>query len=266
MVAWTGQSHERTILDMSDGPQLEVPTLIRAAFERYLQRRVAYYSAPAPLLRSLLRKNGLVYALRGVATADEFAEQAFFAHEASSEETMLGNAWQAALAAVSPNSVGGGDLRTERDGTLWIIQVKTSRGQNAGAEAQDLRMLKTKLIAERDHHPGRHNVKAMLGFIRGPSVNQWRTYRSRSAANADIDTFQYQYVAGQPFLAWCSADFQDSRLVELLRPDIEQVRSARLNCSEELKRLLARQLSAKGLPLDMNGVLRLMVPPESHET
>ncbi|MCL4240875.1 MAG: hypothetical protein KJ048_05930 [Dehalococcoidia bacterium] len=235
-----------------------VPRLIRAAFEDYLRRRLEYYRAPRQLVRSLLRKNGLVYALRGIETADDFAEQALAAHETSSEETMLGNAWQAALAAVSPNSVGGGDLRTERDGTLWIIQVKTSRGQNAGAEAQDIRMLKTKLLSERDHHPGRHNVKAMMGFVRGPAANEWRTYRSKSAANADIDTFQYQYMAGAPFLEWCSAAFDIEVLISALQPQIRTVQGARRECVEAVKAALKRQLTEEGLEHDMPSVLRLM--------
>jgi hypothetical protein len=245
---------------MSDPPPQEVPTLIRTAFEQYLSRRLAYYAAPKSVLRGLLRKNGLVYALRGVKSADEFAEQSFYAHEASSEETMLGNAWQAALAAISPNSVGGGDLRTERDGTLWIIQVKTSRGQNAGAEAQDLRMLKTKLVAETDHHPGRRNVKAMLGFVRGPAADDWRTYRSQSRANADIDTFQYHYMAGATFLKWCSADFDNTRLLDVLREQIDQVRTARRACLAELQGLLRQQLSQVGMAPTMESVLRLMEP------
>lgn len=254
--SWTSGVAPGTILRMTDGEH--VPGLIRAAFEDYLRRRLEYYSAPRQLLRNLLKKNGLVYALRGIETADDFAEQVFAAHETSSEETMLGNAWQSALAAVSPNSVGGGDLRTERDGTLWIIQVKTSRGQNAGAEAQDLRMLKTKLISERDHHPGRHNVKAMMGFVRGPAANEWRTYRSKSVANADIDTFQYQYMAGAPSLEWCSAAFDVEVLIEALQPQVRTVQAARGECVEAVKSALKQALTDEGLKHDMSSVLRLM--------
>lgn len=244
-------------LRMPDELIEEVPDLLVRSFEHYLRRRLEWYRAPKTVLRGLLRKDGLSFALRGIQTADEFAEQAFFAHEASSEETMMGNAWQATLAAISPNSVGGGDLRTERDGTLWIIQVKLSRGQNASAEAQDLRMLKTKIIAETDHHPGRKNVKAMLGFVRGPSVDEWRTYRSKSAANRDIDMFQYQYKAGTEFLEWCSAGFAHASLIASLQPLTSQMQEARTACISAVRVLLRESLTDAGLGLSMTDVLQL---------
>jgi hypothetical protein len=243
---------------MAPGPIEEVPLLLVRAFEQYVERRLAWYKSPKTVLRGILRKDGLPFALRGIQTADEFAEQAFYAHEASSEETMMGNAWQAALAAISPNSVGGGDLRTERDGTLWIIQVKLSRGQNAGAEAQDLRMLKTKLSHEiGDHHPGRKSVKAMLGFVLGPSMDQWRTYRSKSAANKDIDMFQYQYVAGRDFLRWCSAEFSHAALLASLSPMTSQMQQARDGCLRAVQSLLREKLAGAGLGLGMTDVLQL---------
>jgi len=138
--------------------------------------------------------------------------------------------------------------------------VKTSRGQNAGAEAQDLRMLKTKLVAETDHHPGRRNVKAMLGFVRGPAADDWRTYRSQSRANADIDTFQYHYMAGATFLKWCSADFDNQRLLADLGTEIKQVHAARGACLAAVQDLLRQQLSGRALPSTMEAVLRLMEP------
>lgn len=242
---------------MSSEHAAEVPALLETAFRDYLDRRLAWYASPRSVLRGLLNKDGLSYALRGVRTADEFAEQAFYGHEASSEETMMGNAWQSALAAISPNSVGGGDLRTERDGTLWIVQLKTSRGQNAGAEAQDLRMLKTKIAQETDHHPGRKNVMAMLGFVRGPSTDEWRTYRSKQAANADIDMFQYHYRAGTAFLKWCNAEFDQPALLNALRPKIELVQAARRTCLVEVQTLLQSRLVAGDRGTSITDVLEI---------
>ncbi len=243
---------------MSDQLDSAVPELIRLAFATYLERRQAFYANPAVIVRKLLRRDPMIYALRGVGSAEEFVESAFIAHEASSEETMMGNAWQAALAAIAPNSVGGGDLRTEREGTLWIIQVKMSRLQNSGAEAQDLRMLKAKLTAESDHHPGRKNVKAMLGFVRGPFANEWRMHRSKSMANADIDGFQHQYMAGSAFLNWCSADFDQESLFGSLADEIGGVRDAREKCLIEVQRLVSELLTRSNLGADFKDVLRLM--------
>lgn len=234
-----------------------VPALLITAFEAYLDRRLNWYSKPESVLRGILKKDSLPFLFRGIQTADDFAEQAFFAHEASSEETMLGNAWQSALAAIAPNSVGGGDLRTERDGVLWIVQVKLSRGQNAGAEAQDLRMLKTKLARETDHHPGRRNRKAMLGFVRGPARSDWVTYRANSPANADIDMFQYHYMAGRDFLQWCSADFERSALLTALAPAIEQIKIARVECLARVQELLRNALAARGLGTTAQDILDL---------
>jgi hypothetical protein len=235
-----------------------VAPLVLESFRGYLNRRLAHYERPpAQVLRTLLDKDALLYAFRGVATADEFVEQAFAAHESSSEETMWGHAWQAAIASVAPNTVGGGDLRTERDGTLWIIQLKTGTEQNSAAEAQDLRLLKTKVRQETDHHPGRKNVKAMYAIIRGKARAEWRHYKATNPANADIDGFQYEYRVGADFLTWASAAITPAAMIEPFSVEIARVKTARQRCVEDAQRLLRQRLQDQGLPHDITGVLRL---------
>jgi hypothetical protein len=242
---------------MSSEQPTAVPVLLHQAFEAYLDRRLAWYARPKQVLRGLLDKDGFAYALRGIKTGDDFAEQAFYAHEAASEETMMGNAWQAALAAISPNSVGGGDMRTERDGILWIIQIKTSRGQNAGAEAQDLRSLKSKLAMETDHHPGRKNVMPMMAFVRGPSVDEMRLFRATRAVNNDIDMFQFRYLAGTAFLKWCNAEYDQPALLTALSDRIGRVQGARSGCLAEVQALLRERLLLAGRTSSIESILEI---------
>jgi len=245
---------------MSDTPAPQsgaVDNLYTATFAAYGRRRLAYYNDRKTLLPKLLQKDVLMYAARGVRDSDGFIDAAFSAHESSSEETMWGHAWQEAISKISTNTVGGGDLRTERDGTLWIIQVKTGVEQNSAAEAQDLRLLKTKLRNERDHHPGRHGVKAMLGIVRGAARSEWRQYRATSEANKDIDDFQYQYLVGSAFLSWISTEFDANTLMGHLTSVANDIEDARRGCLESLKLQLRADLAEAGLGLDIGSVLAL---------
>jgi hypothetical protein len=233
----------------------EVAELLRGAFVGYAHRRLAFYENPR-LLSKVLDRNLVPFALRGVAGVDEFVEQVLAAYEAGSEETMLGNAWQAAIATL-PHTVGGGDLRTERDGDLWIVQLKTSPKQNSSAHAQDLRMLRTKLLGERDHQPGRRSVKAMMAYLTGPSEFRWVTHKERSAANQDIDGFQYQRAVGQAFLSWIGISKPLAELAMQLGGPPAQIRSARQSALVRLKRELRARLRDEGLDDDMDSIMRL---------
>lgn len=236
----------------------EISDVVRKEFTAYLERRRRYYTEREALLHQILQKDPLIFALRGARDAREFIEQALSAHESSSEETMMGHVWQAVLAESSPNSVGGGDLRTERDGTLWIIQVKMSPLQNSSAEAQDLRLLRTKLLQERDHHPGRRNVKTMLGIIRGQSKDEWRVYRAKGQANADIDGFQYQYKSGGSFRRWFNAEFTSSSVLAGIQGGVQAVRQAREDAIEELSGTLRAKLRSAGLRDSIADLLLLL--------
>jgi hypothetical protein len=238
----------------------EVDQLLRATFEEYAERRVAYYS-DSSLLRKLLDRNVLLYAMRGVTSAREFVELALTAHETASEETMIGNAWQSAIARLSPHTVGGGDLRTERDGELWIVQLKMSPKQNAGAKAQDLRLLRNKLLTERDHHPGRKSVKAMMGFLTGKPRSQWVTNTNKSTANSDIYGFQYQVMVGRPFLEWVGAEYDPGLMLRSLNSVPARVRAARNMAIERLNAELRDRLEARSLDTSVESVVALQQQP-----
>lgn len=238
----------------------DVEQLLRATFEEYAARRAAYYDDPA-LLDKLLDKNLLLFAFRGVRTSTAFVDQALPAHEASSEETMMGNAWQSAISTISPHVVGGGDLRMERDGYLWIIQLKMSPKQNSAAKAQDLRLLRDKVLNERDHHPGRRGVKPMLAFLTGPSQDRWVTHRERSRANADIHGFGYQVMAGRAFLEWVGAEHDPAALVNHLAVSAARVAAARGRTIDRLKSELGDRLRQHGLPDTIESLMRLQELP-----
>jgi hypothetical protein len=229
--------------------------LLRIAFDDYAHKRLDFYENPR-LLAKLLDRNLVPFALRGVRDADEFVGQVLPAFEAGSEETMLGNAWQAALAKL-PHTVGGGDLRTEREGELWIVQLKTSPKQNSSAHAQDLRLLRTKLLAERDHQPGRRSVKAMMAYLVGPREFRWITHKERSLANADIDGFQYQRAVGEAFLEWIGISKQLAQLAVQVDDRPAQIRLAREKALERLKTELGQRLAAAGLPPTMDSIMSL---------
>ncbi|MFN0147379.1 MAG: PmeII family type II restriction endonuclease [Dehalococcoidia bacterium] len=244
---------------MADGSALDIQVIqpvIVEAFRAFVERRGAFYRAPAPILAHLLRKDVLLYALRGVKTADEFIDHAFPAYESSSEETMWGNTWHKAIANAAPRTVGGGDLRTERDGTLWIIELKLGP-QNANAVAQDLRSLRAKVRAETEHHPGRRSVDAMYAFVRGEPRDMRKTYWAKSPANKDIDGWSYQHMVGLPFLRWISADFDPAVLVERLSDVTAALPGLRERCLATLKEMLDERLRRAGLASDISGVMAL---------
>lgn len=233
-----------------------IEQLLRGTFEDFVARRVAYYDDPR-LLSKLLDRNLLLFALRGIRDVSEFVEAALAAHEAASEETMLGNVWQAAIAEVAPHVVGGGDLRMERDGELWIVQLKMSPKQNSSATAQDIRILRNKILSERDHHPGRRGVKAMMAFLTGDSQSHWMTHRSRSPANADIDGFQYQVMAGEAFFDWIGVKHDPIGLLRELQAMPERVRQAREDGAARLKAEIGALLADQGRPDSMLSIMEL---------
>ena len=237
-----------------------VPPIIESTFTAYARSREQFYSQPEASLKHLLTKDVLLYAMRGAATADHFVDAAFPAFEAASEETVWGNTWQEAIAKIAPNTVGGGDLRTERDGELWIIQLKLGR-QNANTVAQDVRILRNKVLSERDHHPGRKSVKAMYATIRGAPTDYWTYFQGSSGANEDIHGFGYQVKTGVAFLRWISAEFDQGALLRNLDGVIGTLPGARMECIHRLKLLLDERLEAAGLPHDMAGVIALSEMP-----
>lgn len=233
--------------------------LVARSIDEYSGKRLAYYTRRRGLLKDLLKKDPLLAALRGVTTASGWLDEAFNAHESSSEETMMGSAWQQILTDLSSHSVGAGDFLFEKEDMLWVLEMKSQTNTlNAPALAQTLKVLKQRVL---DHSgirtPRRRGVSAMIGVLRGDALDLWRTFSARSAENRDINGFQYRYMVGAPFRAWLTGLTHPSELVEASSEQGASLLSARNDCRQRLQRELDVLLREKGLPDDIQSVMRL---------
>ncbi len=232
--------------------------IVQSVMAKYVDKRVAYYRDTS-LLSKLLQKDHLIFALKGASTVEEWVIEALAAHESSSEETVMGNAWQQILTDLS-QSVGAGDLFVEKAGTLWVIEMKSQTNTlNSTALAQTLRVLKTKVIEQsRVHAPGRRGVRPMIGVIRGPASDVDRVFVAASPENRDIDGFQYHYMVGTPFRAWLTGIANPAQLVTDLAETSERVSNARAACRLRLAAEMEAVLAQEGLASNIESVIRLV--------
>ncbi len=249
----------------------------------FAQKRIAWYGDASKVnLRKLLAKDVIMFAARGVASADEFVAEAFRACESSSEETVIGNTWQAVIAAISSDTLDTGDMMTVRDGALWVCELKSQANTvNSSSFPQELRELKDKCAAqERFRRASGQPVRPAFCVLRNPRpVDEVRVYRAdpRDLPNRDIDGFEYRYLAGDAF--WPNRDIDGFEYrylagdafwlwltgfdsVEGLVADVdlianEGVVEARAACLERLRAEMREALAAHGLGETMNDVLKL---------
>lgn len=231
--------------------------IVARRIEEYREGRLLYYSDRASLLDDLLKKDPFIPALRGVQTAHEWLEEAFHAHESSSEETVMGNTWQKILGDLTSNAVGGGDFLFEKDDVLWILEIKTQPNTiNAGGLIQILRSLKEKVRSHsRDSVPGRRGVRPGIGILRGTPTDTERYYEAKGAVDRDIDGFQYRYMVGSSFLSWLTGLDNPASLIEVAPGDT--LSSAREACRNRLHNQLDSLLTERGLSNDVGSVIRL---------
>jgi hypothetical protein len=231
--------------------------LVQRAIEDYVEKRIAYYSR-RDLLKDLLRKDHLIFALKGARSANDWLTEALNAHESSSEETMMGNSWQQILGNLS-RSVGAGDLLVEKDDMLWVVEMKSQTNTlNAVSLAQTVRSLRRKVLDQQQPRtPGRRGVFAMIGVIRGPAADSYLRYSATTRENADIDGFQYRYIVGAPFRAWLTGLSNPAELISDWRDLAERMGQARDQCRIRVLSELVKVLSDRKLPLDVNSILIL---------
>jgi hypothetical protein len=243
-------------LGSPDGRREWAKERIADALERYVVQREQYYADPR-LLDKLLKKDALLWVLRGARTIDDWTLLALSAHESSSEETVWGNTWQHILTSLAVNAVGAGDLLVDRDGVLWVIELKSQTNTlNSASRAQTLKVLKAKVEQhDRVRTPGRRGVKAMIGVIRGPDEDRWINHRARSREDADIDGYGYQLMVGATFREWLTGF---ANPVELLDEQglLDRIPLARAACLARLNIEVRERLSAEGLPEDVWGIFR----------
>ncbi len=137
-----------------------------------------------------------MFAARGVATAEEFVLEAFRACESSSEETVMGNLWQALIAAISSDTLDTGDMMTVRDGALYVCELKSQvNTTNSASFPQELRELKDKCETQRRFKRASNQqvLPAFCVLRHNKAIDEIRTYQpdERDQANRDIAGFQY---------------------------------------------------------------------------
>ena len=231
--------------------------LVARSVDEYQQKRLSYYRDRSALLKDLLKKDPLIPALRGIGTASGWLDEAFAAHESSSEETMMGHAWQQILTDLSSNSVGAGDFLFEKEDILWVLEMKSQTNTfNAPALAQTLKVLKQRV---RDHSvvrtPRRRGVMPMIGILRGESIDLIRTFRATTEENREIDGFQYRYMVGTAFRSWLTGIANIADLIEFGPGSV--LSQERETCRQRLHVELSELLALKGLPDDVTSIMVL---------
>ena len=152
-------------------------------------KRAAYYRDSSKInLKKLLGKDVIMFAARGVATAEEFVLEAFRACESSSEETVMGNLWQALIAAISSDTLDTGDMMTVRDGALYVCELKSQvNTTNSASFPQELRELKDKCETQRRFKRASNQqvLPAFCVLRHNKAIDEIRTYQpdERDQAN-----------------------------------------------------------------------------------
>ena len=232
--------------------------------DSFTEKRIAYYRDPRRIdLKKLLAKDVIMFAARGVQSANEFVEEAFHACESSSEETVIGNTWQTIVSAISSDTLDTGDMMTFRDGALYVCELKAQTNTtNSSSFPQELRELKDKCeMQRRFRRAGNHPVLPAFCVLRDKNaVDEVRTYQpaDRDMANQDIAGLQYRYLTGAAFWRWLTGFDSEKGLVSnVSRLGGEKVRAARQNCLERLQREMSDALDEHGLDDSMNSVIAL---------
>lgn len=233
----------------------------------YQERRIWWYETLK--LFDVLQKDIAMFAARGVATADQFLEEAFKAKESSSEETMMGTHWQQILATISKETFDTGDLTTERDGAIWVCEVKSQTNTtNSSSFPQELRSLRTRQqeISRRKRSKNQQ-VKAAYCVLRdgrnkGKGVDENRVFPSDDVLkeNVDLAGFEYRYISGKQFWGWLTGfESEVALLMPLgnLHSGGHKVAVARGEAIDRLKRELHLKLAEFGLDNTIDDVVKL---------
>jgi len=245
------------------GVQEDPRELVKNALREFGRRRIEWYDDPGRIsLDRLLLKDVLMFAARGVLTADEFVEEAFRAFESSSEESVMGTLWQEIITGLSSDTLDTGDLTTQRDEALWVCELKAQYNTiNSSSAVQELRDLKQR-AEETSRYRRATNipVKAAFCVLRGTTVDETRVYvPRRHGENEDLRGFEYRYIRGSALWEWLTGYATPLELVgDCDDLDTDDVRAARDRCLMRLKSEMANRLAEHGLGSSINDVLKLV--------
>lgn len=238
--------------------------IVYDALGRFAKKRAEWYRDKKAInLKGLLSKDIVMFASRGVATADEFVIEAFHAKESTSEETVMGTLRQEICAAVSADTLDTGDMTTLRDGDLYVCELKSQKNTvNSSSFPQELRELRDKCeTLERFRRASRQKVLPAFCVMRSDKrIDEWREFtpNHRDQANRDLAGFRYRYLAGSGFWRWIiGLDSIDNLIEDFGLINLGDVRQAREECIRRLKSEMSEALDKEGLGHSMNDVLEL---------
>lgn len=230
----------------------------------FAQNRISWYRDKSKIsLSKLLGKDVVMFASRGVSSAEEFVSEAFRACESSSEETVMGTTWQSIIAAISSDTLDTGDMMTVRDNALYVCELKSQTNTtNSSSFPQELRELKDKCEAQRRFkRASNQEVLPAFCVLRNKKpIDEWRTFDpdARDVANQDIRGFKYRYLAGSAFWQWLTGfDSVEGLVDDLGRIDIGRVREARQECLDRLQEEMLEALRENNLGDSIADVLEL---------
>ena len=230
----------------------------------FAQNRISWYRDKSKIsLSKLLGKDVVMFASRGVSSAEEFVSEAFRACESSSEETVMGTTWQSIIAAISSDTLDTGDMMTVRDNALYVCELKSQTNTtNSSSFPQELRELKDKCEAQRRFkRASNQEVLPAFCVLRNKKpIDEWRTFDpdARDVANQDIRGFKYRYLAGSAFWQWLTGfDSVEGLVDDLERIDIGHVREARQECLDRLQEEMLEALRENNLGDSIADVLEL---------
>ena len=234
------------------------------ALSKFAAKRCEWYKSSRSInLKSLMEKDVVMFASRGVMTADEFVIEAFHAKESTSEETVMGTLRQEICASVSADTLDTGDMTTLRDGDLYMCELKSQKNTtNSSSFPQELRELRDKceMMSRFKRASNQKILPAFCVMRSNKPVDEWRVYTSnnRDQANKDLDGFRYRYLAGAGFWNWLiGMDSVDDLIEDFGNINLGDVRVARASCIDRLQREMSEALEAAGLGHTMNDVLEL---------
>lgn len=218
-----------------------------------------------PSLKKLLAKDIAMFAARGITTAEEYVEAAFHAIESSSEETVMGNTWQHIITEISNNTVESGDFTTERDGIIWVCELKSQTNTtNSSSFPQELRTLKARVEeSSRRRRASRKQVKAAICISRDNNPkDEIKTYTPSDFQyeNRDLAGFEYRYISGEKFWKWLTGYSSAIGLLMPLSHNItggNEVAEARTQCIQSLKCELRELLAKHELSNSIDDLVKL---------
>lgn len=239
----------------------------KVAYEKlseFAENRIAWYGDKKKIcLKKLLAKDVVMFAARGVKSAEEFVVEAFHACESSSEETVMGTTWQSIITAISSDTLDTGDMMTVRDDALYVCELKSQTNTtNSSSFPQELRQLKEKCEAQKRLKRA-SNQKVLPAFCvlrHEKSIDEWREYDPdiRDLANQDIKGFRYRYLAGAAFWQWLTGfDSVEGLVTNTSKINVGNISEARAECLVRLQDEMHSALEENDLGDSIADVLEL---------